>query len=228
MANLSQRFEKMAHDITSGPGLVDTLEIAALGGIVGAALGYAKDRDASGAKSFALWGAGFGIAGQFLLFHMLKPALKTFGHTAHAAAQLPQTHTGLRQPASSHYTGAVKGIGGFRGGQMPFGPGPWPTGGAAAPDGNHETPNPARLDPTQMHAGDPYFGGQVDELHYDNGLDEYGGENAAFMGDSTQHNLWSGPEATGWGFGEMAAPYGRGYYERGEIQPGQVKHAWWE
>jgi hypothetical protein len=242
MANLQQQLEKMAHDVTSGPGLFDSIEIAVVGGAVGAAIGYAKDRDFSGAKSFGLWGAGLGIAGQYLLFHMLKPATKTFARTAHAAAQaspqlsLQGVHPGLGHPAQrasasgGYYTGAVKGIGGFRGGQMPFGPGRWPTGFDAAPDSNQEVPNPGRLD--------PYFGGQVDELHYDPGLSELGSPDLAFMGDS-EHYMESGPlgpvagaygvtgETTAWG-DIGAAPYGRGYFERGEIQPGQRRRAWWE
>ncbi len=81
------QLEKMAHDITSGPAISDSLSIAIMGGAIGGLIGYLKDRDSKGAKSFALWGAGLGIAGQYMLFHALKPALKTFGRTAHGAAQ---------------------------------------------------------------------------------------------------------------------------------------------
>ncbi len=49
-----------------------------------------------------------------------------------------------------HYVGAVT-RGGFRNNSgMPFGPGPWPTQNAAAPDGNMQTPDPARNDPSMM------------------------------------------------------------------------------
>src|SRR5271170_383239 len=85
--DLAGQLEKMAHDITSGPALSDSISIAVMGGALGGLVGYLKDKDARGAKSFALWGAGLGIAGQYMVFHMLKPALRTFGRTAHGAAQ---------------------------------------------------------------------------------------------------------------------------------------------
>lgn len=85
--DLQGQLEKMAHDVTSGPAISDSLSIAVMGGAIGGLIGYLKDRDAKGAKSFALWGAGLGVAGQYMLFHALKPALKTFGRTAHGAAQ---------------------------------------------------------------------------------------------------------------------------------------------
>lgn len=126
MPNLHGQLEKMAHDITSGPGLADTFEIGAMGGAIGALIGYAKSRDQATATSFAMWGAGLGIAGQYLLFHMLKPALKTFGATAHVA-----TRGDFEAAAGDYYTGAVN-RGGYSGssgggGGMPYGPGPWPT-----------------------------------------------------------------------------------------------------
>jgi hypothetical protein len=120
MPNLHGQFEKMAHDITSGPGLSDTVEIAAVGGALGALVGYAKSRDQAGATLFAIWGAGLGIAGQYLLFHMLRPALR-----AHVA------RGDFEAAAGDYYTGAVN-RGGYSGssgggGGMPYGPGPWPT-----------------------------------------------------------------------------------------------------
>jgi hypothetical protein len=79
--DLQGQLGKMGRDIISGPSLFDMAEIAVVGGVLGAAFGYARDRNARGAKSFALWGVGLGVAGQYLLFHMLKPALR-----AHAPA----------------------------------------------------------------------------------------------------------------------------------------------
>jgi hypothetical protein len=85
--DLQGQLEKMAHDITSGPAISDSISIAVMGGAIGGLIGYLKDRDRKGATSAALWGAGLGVAGQYMLFHALKPALKTFGRTAHGAAQ---------------------------------------------------------------------------------------------------------------------------------------------
>jgi hypothetical protein len=85
--DLQGQLEKMAHDITSGPGLFDSIEIAIVGGAIGGFIGYLKDRNRKGATSAAMWGAGLGVAGQYMLFHALKPALKTFGRTAHASVQ---------------------------------------------------------------------------------------------------------------------------------------------
>src|SRR5208337_1437451 len=83
---IQTQLEKMAHDIKSGPDLTDSIEIAVMGGAIGGLIGYVKDKNRKGAVSLALWGAGLGIAGQYMIFHMLKPALKTFGSTAHEAA----------------------------------------------------------------------------------------------------------------------------------------------
>ena len=56
-------------------------------------------------------------------------------------------------PPSGFYTGAVD-RGGYRGGAgIPFGPGPWPTMHAAAPDGNMQMPDPARSDPSMTGWG---------------------------------------------------------------------------
>lgn len=85
--DLQGQLEKMAHDITSGPALFDSISIAVMGGAIGGLIGYLKDRSSKGAKSFAMWGAGLGVAGQYMLFHALKPALRTFGRTAHGAVQ---------------------------------------------------------------------------------------------------------------------------------------------
>jgi len=85
---LQGQLEKMAHDITSGPGLFDTIEIAVMGGAVGGLIGYLKDRNRKGATSAAMWGAGLGIAGQYLLFHALRPALRAHGFAGHAGPVL--------------------------------------------------------------------------------------------------------------------------------------------
>lgn len=76
MTTLQGQIEKIAHDVVSGPDLSDSIEVAVVGGILGAIVGYAKDRNSSGAKSLALWAAGLGVAGQYMLFHMLKPATR--------------------------------------------------------------------------------------------------------------------------------------------------------
>jgi hypothetical protein len=162
MTTLQGQIEKMARDITSGPDLSDSIEVAVVGAALGALVGYVKDRDSRTAKSFAAWGAGLGVAGQYLLFHMLRPAARRSLYGVHHVGQaLPGNIDPNRQvciqpifpcpkgqewsdydckcqaiipppPAIStgwggYYTGAVAGLGGFRGGQMPFGPGPWPT-----------------------------------------------------------------------------------------------------
>jgi hypothetical protein len=85
MATLQGQIEKMARDITSGPDLSDSIEVGIVGAAIGAILGYVKDRDGRTAKSFALWGVGLGIAGQYMLFHMLRPAVR---RTIHHVGQL--------------------------------------------------------------------------------------------------------------------------------------------
>ena len=212
MPTLQAQIEKIARDITSGPDLSDAIEIAAIGGALGAGVGYLKDRSGETAKSFAAWGAGLGVAGQYMLFHMLKPSIRKSGYGYRVGEDPPSCPEGwsvswngaryecTKLPSSfnpppatltpitsgdyeyagqvlpgdldpsrpvciqpifpcpkgqewsdydcrcrpiippppaitsgSYYTGAVAGIGGFRGGQMPFGPGPWPTNGAQNP-----------------------------------------------------------------------------------------------
>ena len=76
MATLQGQIEKMFRDVTRGPEITDSIEVAAVGAAIGALLGYAKDRSSRSAKSFALWGVGLGIAGQYMLFQMLKPAMR--------------------------------------------------------------------------------------------------------------------------------------------------------
>lgn len=194
MPTLQSQIEKMFRDVTRGPDLTDSIEVGVMGAALGALLGYAKDRSTRSAKTFAVWGAGLGVAGQYMLFQMLKPAMR--GAVSAASAYGGRYYTGiqtgpaivgiqsgpaivgndggmmpatgcpagtywsdyykqctpnipppppppptpttfydwLHQTSGEHYTGAVKGIGGFRGGQMPYGPGPWPTQGAANPN----------------------------------------------------------------------------------------------
>jgi hypothetical protein len=195
MTTLQGQFEKMFSDVVHGPQLSDMIEVAALGAAVGAALGYLKDRRST--KSFAAWGAGLGVAGQYMLFQMLKPTVRVgaryytggqsgpaivgvqsgpaivgiqsgpaiVGQGSSGSGWLPATGCPAGStwsdwykacvqnipppppppdlPASlsewealhagDHHVGAVKGIGGFRGGSMPYGPGPWPTQGAPDP-----------------------------------------------------------------------------------------------
>jgi len=75
MTTLQGQIEKMARDITTGPDFSDTIEIALVGSVVGGVLGYFKGKS-DGAKSFAMWGAGLGVAGQYMLFHMLRPSAR--------------------------------------------------------------------------------------------------------------------------------------------------------
>lgn len=89
MTTISQELERMAHDIAQGPSVRDNFEMAIAGGAMGALLGYLKHRNKASAIQFAWWGAGLGIAGQYMTFHMLRPAMKTFGRTAQGAASLP-------------------------------------------------------------------------------------------------------------------------------------------
>jgi hypothetical protein len=77
--DLQGQIGKMVRDITSAPPIFDLVSIAIAGGAVGGFIGYLKDRNAKGAKSFALWGAGLGVAGEYMLFHVLKPALRRTG-----------------------------------------------------------------------------------------------------------------------------------------------------
>ena len=178
MATLQGQIEKMYSDVTGGPDLGDSIEVGVLGAAIGAAIGYLKDRRS--AKSFAAWGAGLGVAGQYLLFQMLKPAVRggyapygryyvgddsggggdgwptimpatgcpdgTYWSDWYGACvqNIPSPPPPAPLPGSlsewealhagDHFVGAVKGIGGFRGGQMPFGPGPWPTAHVPAPE----------------------------------------------------------------------------------------------
>jgi len=72
---IGAQLEKIARDVASGPSWASMLEMALAGGVVGGIIGFAKERDKEGVKSGVLWGAGLGVAGQYLLFHALKPAL---------------------------------------------------------------------------------------------------------------------------------------------------------
>jgi hypothetical protein len=87
MTTLQGQIEKMARDITSGPDLSDSIEVAVVGAAIGALVGYVKERDGRTAKSFAAWGAGLGVAGQYLLFHMLRPAARRSLYGGHRVGQ---------------------------------------------------------------------------------------------------------------------------------------------
>lgn len=197
MTTLQGQFEKMYRDVVRGPELSDMIEVGVLGAAIGAALGYLKDRRST--KSFAAWGAGLGVAGQYMLFQMLKPSTRvgmryyTGGQSGPAIVgvqsgpaivgiqsgpaivgqdgmmpamgcpagsfwsdwyktcvpNIPPPPPSPDLPASlsewealhagDHHVGAVKGIGGFRGGSgggMPYGPGPWP---------NQNAPDPSEV-----------------------------------------------------------------------------------
>ena len=77
--DLRTQIEKMASDITSGPDLSDSIEVGVVGAGLGALVGYLRDRSRESTKSFAMWGAGLGIGGQYLLFHMLRPSARARG-----------------------------------------------------------------------------------------------------------------------------------------------------
>ena len=87
MATLQGQVEKMFRDVTRGPDLTDSIEVGVLGAVLGAALGYAKERSGRAAKGYAIWGAGLGVAGQYMLFQMLKPALRASGGRFYAGGQ---------------------------------------------------------------------------------------------------------------------------------------------
>jgi hypothetical protein len=101
MSTISQELERTAHDITTAPSFRDSAEIAIAGGALGALLGYLKTRSKSEAIRLAWWGAGIGIAGQYMVFHMLKPAMKQFGRSAMTAARFGGGGMGR------HMTGAM-------------------------------------------------------------------------------------------------------------------------
>lgn len=103
MSTIAQELERTAHDITTAPSFRDSAEIAIAGGALGALLGFLKTRSRSEAIRLAWWGAGIGIAGQYMVFHMLKPAMKQFGRTAMAASQLG----GGGMHHGRHMTGAL-------------------------------------------------------------------------------------------------------------------------
>ena len=92
MTTITQELERTARDIATAPSFRDSAEIAIAGGTLGALLGYIRYRNKSDAMRFAWWGVGLGIAGQYMVFHMLKPAMKQFGRSAMQAATIGGGH----------------------------------------------------------------------------------------------------------------------------------------
>ncbi len=92
MTTLTQELERGAHDIMTMPSMRDNIEIAIAGGALGAVLGYLKAHNTPNARaqaaSYAMWGAGIGVAGQYMVFHMLKPAMKQFARSTQTAATI--------------------------------------------------------------------------------------------------------------------------------------------
>lgn len=86
MSTVTAELERTAHDITTAPSFRDNAEIAIAGVALGALLGYIKHRSRHEAMKYAWWGVGLGIAGQYMVFHMLKPAMRQFGRSSMAAA----------------------------------------------------------------------------------------------------------------------------------------------
>jgi class 3 adenylate cyclase len=220
--DIKGQVEKIARDVTSTPDLSDMIEVGLVGAALGAALGYVRDREAEAAKEGAWTGAVVGVAGQLLLFHMLRPVVRRAagsmygqrarvgalgpgracppGTTYNASLKVCVPVTPFESDAGDSYVGdamfpatgcpagttwsdwygrcvsnipppppvqltplaptytpppegviaplqprtgiqsgpAIVGLGrglaGFRGSQMPYGPGPWPTGNYDAPD----------------------------------------------------------------------------------------------
>lgn len=99
MTTLQGQIEKMARDVTSGPDLSDSIEVAVVGAVLGAAVGFFKDKRS--AKSFAVWGAGLSIAGQYMLFHMLKPSFR-HAFTSHRVGNggVPSTSAPICSPGT--------------------------------------------------------------------------------------------------------------------------------
>ena len=88
MSTISQELERTAHDLMRGPSFRDNAEIAIAGAALGGLLGYLKHRSRGEATRYATWGAGIGIASQYLVFHMLKPAQRQFARSAVQAASI--------------------------------------------------------------------------------------------------------------------------------------------
>lgn len=112
MPTLQGQIEKMFHDVVRGPQLSDSIEVGVLGAAVGGAIGYLKDRRST--KGFALWGAGLGIAGQYLLFQMLKPSMRGDYAARHyvgdGGAMMPATGCPAGSYWSDWYGGCVSNI----------------------------------------------------------------------------------------------------------------------
>jgi hypothetical protein len=76
MADIRGQIERVTRDVTSGPDLSDILEMTIVGGVVGGIVGFAKGRSKESALYYAKWFAGLGVAGQYMLFHALRPVVR--------------------------------------------------------------------------------------------------------------------------------------------------------
>lgn len=108
MTTISQEMERAAHDIMTMPSMRDNIEIGIAGAALAGLVGYLKTKDRHTATRYAMWGAGIGVGGQYLIFHMLKPAMKQFAASSSRAAAM------MGGPRS--YVGAPM----YRGHQMPM------------------------------------------------------------------------------------------------------------
>jgi len=120
MTTISQELERTAHDLMTGPNFRETAEIAIAGGLLGATLGYLKHVKTPIARSeavkHAFWGVGIGIVGQYMVFHMLKPAMRQFARSSlgAAAVAMPHMHYGVGAQHGFHGGGHFgRGLGGM-------------------------------------------------------------------------------------------------------------------
>ncbi len=88
MSTISQELERTAHDLMTGPSFRDNAEIAIAGAALGGLLGYLKHRNRAEATRYATWGAGLGVVSQYMIFHMLKPSMRSYAATSVRAAAL--------------------------------------------------------------------------------------------------------------------------------------------
>jgi hypothetical protein len=86
MSTITEELQMTARDITRGPSFRENVEIAIVGGLLGAAYGYYEGRSKEAAWDKAKAGALIGIGAQYLIFHMLKPAMSGFGRAARSAS----------------------------------------------------------------------------------------------------------------------------------------------
>jgi len=106
MASIGHEIERTARDITVAPSFRDSAEIAIAGGLFAAAVGYLKTRNRSEAMRYAWYGAGLSVGAQYLVFHMLKPAMKEFAR-AGSRASLPMPPHFMPMPHPYFHPGVM-------------------------------------------------------------------------------------------------------------------------